>query len=308
MKVSEGEGPAGSTPNFANSLGGKPVAEKPDAELQDAGLSGGGGAGGDRPINSQLGTPGEWSKPDDKGTSTRPVPATDGKGDFTEVKPVDGSTYLTRETKDEKGRSQTESISGDRHTVIPTNPAQDAQLTPEGKLSYIDAAGKPAEIKTHGSENLNQTQMDNLRNGIEKLPPAMQGVAKSLYFDKDLGYADSANRPSPRANVAGLASPDQGAIGFRADSLNNADQARDLVAHEYSHLFDSANGNVSSQAPWGNADSVSSYGRTNNREDFAETGANVVGDLDRYRNMTAEQWAAEPQAAKKQQFLSLLGY
>lgn len=313
VKLSEGDGPTGATqdtPNFASSLGGKPGGEKPDAEFEAPGLSGGGrkGEGTDPPINSQLGTPGEWSKPDEKGNSTRVVPAKDGKGDFTEVKSGDGTSFLSRQTKDEKGRVQNESITGDNHTILPANPAQDARATPERKLSYTDAAGNPAQIKTNGADLLNQTQTDNLRNGIEKLPAVMQNLPKSLYFDKDLGYLDSANTSSPRQNVAGLASANEGAIGFRADSLNNPDHAKDLVAHEYSHLFDNAMGNPSAQAPWGNADSVSSYGRTNNKEDFAETGANVVGNLDRYRNMTADQWAAEPQAAKKQQFLSLLGY
>ena len=241
----------------------------------------------------------EWTEIVKNGTLTRSrtKAAEDGKGDWNEVHSATG--HRLSRTYKEDGLEWRESINGSNRFRSPAEGVAGlAKAGAEIGTTTINLDGQ--EIKVHGGAT--PRELDMLRAAIQAMPPGARVYAQDITLADNLGEALGPNGES-KSDVGGLAAGGQ--IALNRNYLKNQYSTNRLVFHESGHVADTQNLNLSSRPPWGQESSVTIYGQSNQKEDFAETHRVVLFDFERYSSMSAAEWACESQAEKKMQIARL---
>lgn len=221
----------------------------------------------------------------------------DGKGDWCEVKSSAGHRLTRKYT--ENGTEWKESINGQNRFRTPAlGVAGLAEAAAALGTSRFEIDG--LEFKIHGAPS--EKELGFLRKAIENMPPAARVHAQ------DISLADSVGEMlTPggeiKSGVGGLAAGKQ--IALKRGNLTNQFNTNRIVFHEAGHVADTTYRDLSNSPPWGRDSSVTTYGQTNPKEDFAETHRVVLADFERYSTMTAAEWACESQLEKKLQIATL---
>lgn len=256
-------------------------------------------------------------------SKTRTVPASDGGPDWREVD-LSGVIYSSRKVAsqdskpdwleyisagvrsrsreyEENGVSWRETIEGSNRWRYPQGGVDrltDLARAQGTTILTVDGC----EIHVHG--HTTPQQLEYLRAALEAMPAQARVYAREICVSDTLGETLDEHGQT-RSKIAGLAGEHQ--IALSRHNLTSGFRTQRLVYHEAGHRAERALSQLQSDAGWGDGTSVSHYGRTNAREDYAETHRVVLMDFPHYQRMSASDWAGESQARKKMQVVALYG-
>ncbi|ODT62322.1 hypothetical protein ABS71_15895 [bacterium SCN 62-11] len=242
-----------------------------------------------------------WRETESKGKLTRQRSVADsgGKGAWSEIHSSTGH-HLTRQYT-EDGVKWKETINGQNRHRSPAEGV--AGMAAAAALKGTDVLSIDGlEIKIHGGAS--PTQLALLRTALEAMPPGARIYATDISLCENLGETLTPEGEHD-AGVGGLAGSTQ--IVLNSQRLETRAAVQRLLFHEAGHIADNQLGSISQKPPWGGDTSVSRYGSTNSKEDFAETHRVVLADFPRYSSMSASDWAEESECEKKMHIAALYG-
>ena len=159
-------------------------------------------------------------------------------------------------------------------------------------------------IQVHGGAT--PQELAHIQQALQQMPPGARQYAADIYLNENLGQILSAEG-RPIGGVGGMAGDPGMRMVLDRKELRSLGSSRRLIYHEAGHNADIAIG-ATNKAPWGRTGtSVSKYGKTNAKEDYAEVHRVVLQDWKRYQSMTPSQWARESEALKKMEIAQRYG-
>ncbi len=161
---------------------------------------------------------------------------------------------------------------------------------------YIDGL----DVRVYG--RLSPTAFLNIATAVAEMPKHLRIYADDICVNQDLGKATLNGKIV--AIIVGLGG--EGRIILEKRVLRTLNSTKDVLYHEAGHNYDRANGNPGAEAPWGIGDSVSEYGSSSNRDDFAETFTNVLLNLKEYSSRSEEDWKKDPLSPKKRIIMKIM--
>lgn len=148
-------------------------------------------------------------------------------------------------------------------------------------------------IRVYGT--MSQRQLHNLTESLSKIPVSLKGYCTDIYVTHDIGKLAIGNVTLSR--IVGLGG--DGRIIIDRNVLSSVSECQEVLYHEMGHNFDVSHDSIGCEAPWGVGESLTEYGSTSNREDFAEFFMDVVKNYKEYQERTKEEWLKDKFAAKK---------
>lgn len=161
---------------------------------------------------------------------------------------------------------------------------------------YLDGL----DVRVYGK--LTVSQFLNVSMALAHMPKHLRVYADDICVNHDIGKLTQDGKVI--AIVVGYGG--EGRIIIERDVLNSLKSAKDVLYHEAGHNYDRANGNPSLVEPWGTGESVTTYGSTCNRDDFAETFSDVLSNYNKYKERSSADWLKDPLAHKKQIIMKIM--
>lgn len=155
-------------------------------------------------------------------------------------------------------------------------------------------------VRVYGT--MSHRQLQNVIGAIDKIPVHLRGYCTDIYVTHDIGKLSLGNVTLSR--IVGLGG--DGRIVIDRNVLNTLSECQDVLYHEMGHNYDVSHGSIGCEAPWGVGESITEYGSSSNREDFAEFFMDVIKHYSEYIVRTELEWAKDPLASKKRVILSYI--
>ncbi len=156
------------------------------------------------------------------------------------------------------------------------------------------------DVRVYGK--LSVSQFFNISSAIAGMPKHLRVYADDICVNHDLGKLSQDGKVI--AIVVGYGG--EGRIIIEREVLNSLRSCKDVLYHEAGHNYDRANDNPSQAEPWGTGESVTTYGSTCSRDDFAETFSDVLCNYSKYKNRSDAEWLKDPLAYKKQLIMKIV--
>ena len=195
-----------------------------------------------------------------------------------------GVEFRQREYFDENGVRWVECKSGTNHWRNNIEARQRAiEAGPNHVLRLPGPNGQNLEIEVHGAS---PEELERVRAHLEALPPEMRASTGVIVIADNIGEFLN-DQGEVDGNVGGFGG--HGQITLDRASVANDGGMSHVLYHEMGHVQDfGRNPRISSVPPWGDGNAVSSYGRNNREEDYAEAHRVALQNVDQFKTLSRE--------------------